>query len=136
MPAKGQDTLATSIYLAKLIGPVFAAIGLGMLVNSGTYHVMGNEFLQSYAMIYLSGLLALPVGLAILLAHNVWTRDWRVIITIVGYLATIGGVLRLVVPQFVAAVGTTVFAHSGVITGAAILVLALGAFLSFKGYSQ
>ena len=33
-------------------------------------------------------------GLAIVLVHNVWTFDWRVIITILGWLAVLGGIFR------------------------------------------
>ena len=29
--------MATSIYLAKLMGPVFLAVGIGLLVNAKTY---------------------------------------------------------------------------------------------------
>ena len=135
MPAKGQDMQA-SIYLARIIGPVFAVIGVGMLVNAGAYGVLVSEFLNSYAMIFLSGLLFMPVGLAIVHAHRVWDRDWRVIITIFGWLLVIGGAARIVLPQFIAAIGAAVFAHTGVILIGAIVVLALGGFLSFKGYSQ
>ena len=135
MPAKGQDMQA-SVYLARIIGPVFAAIGVGMLVNAAAYRVLVDEFLQSYALIFLSGLLAMPVGLAIVHAHRVWESDWRVIITVLGWLLVIGGAVRIIIPQFVAAVGTAVYAQTGVILIAAIVVLALGGFLSFKGYSQ
>ena len=48
-----------SIYLAKLIGPVFVVIGIGMLVNGAVYRAMASEFLHSHALIYLAGLLAL-----------------------------------------------------------------------------
>jgi hypothetical protein len=42
MPAKGQD-MATSRYLAKLIGPIFVAIGIGMLVNGAFYRDLITE---------------------------------------------------------------------------------------------
>ena len=37
MPAKGQDTMDKSLIIARLIGPVLAAIGIGMLVNQAMY---------------------------------------------------------------------------------------------------
>ena len=57
---------------------------------------MAEEFLRSRALIYLSGLLTMTAGLAIVLAHNVWARDWPVLITVLGWLATIGGAVRIV----------------------------------------
>jgi hypothetical protein len=126
--------MATSRYLAKLIGPVFLAIGIGMLVNAPAYRVMGDQFLQSTALIYLSGLLALPVGIAIVLAHNVWEASWRVLITILGWLALIGGAARIIVPQFVQHVGGAIFhlAAMPFIGGVALLVL--GTVLAWFGF--
>ena len=125
-----------SIYLAKLIGPPMAAIGAGLLVNGATFRAMAEEFLRGYALIFLAGLLALVAGLAIVQAHNVWSKDWRVIITVFGWLALIGGAVRIVVPQLAAQVGTAMFAQSGIVVAAGLVMIALGAFLSFKGYWQ
>ncbi len=123
-----------SRYLAKLIGPVFLAIGVGLLVNAPAYRMMAEQFLASSALIYLSGLLALPVGIAIVLAHNVWAPDWRVIITIIGWLAIIGGVVRIALPQFVARVGTAIFHAGAVPLVGGLAVIVLGAVLSYFGY--
>ena len=76
MPAKGQDTMAQSIFLARLIGPFFAIVGAELLVNARPSARMAEEFLSSRALIFLSGLLTLPVGVAIVLTHNVWVADW------------------------------------------------------------
>ena len=126
--------MATSRYLAKLIGPLLLAVGVGMLVNAPLYRVMGAQFLHSVPLIYLSGLLALPVGIAIVLAHNVWTADWRVIVTVLGWLATIGGALRIVVPQFVQYVGGAVIHVAALPFIGGVVVLVLGGVLSYFGY--
>jgi hypothetical protein len=128
--------MATSVFLAKLIGPLFAAIGFGLLANQTVYRLMAEEFLHSHALIYLSGLIALVAGLAIVNVHNFWTRDWRVVITLLGWLSVIGGILRIVLPQFVASIGSAMFAQPGVPIVAGTVMLALGGFLAFKGYRQ
>jgi hypothetical protein len=126
--------MQSSIFLAKLIGPLFLVMGAGMLINGAGYRAMAGEFLKSRALIYISGLLALLPGLAIVNLHNVWTADWRVIITIFGWLGLIGGVFRLLFPQQVTRVGTAMLASQSYLTVAAIVVIALGAVLSFFGY--
>ena len=135
MPAKGQD-MAISTYLAKLIGPIFLTIGIGMLVNGPFYRVLIGEALASHVLIYLSGVLSLLAGLAIVIAHNRWSGGWPVIITVIGWLMVIGGVIRIVVPQVVQAVAATIYTGAAAIIVAAILCVALGGFLSFKGFSQ
>jgi hypothetical protein len=125
-----------SIYLARLIGPVLACAGLGMLVNSKVYQTMLVIFLRSYALIYLSGVLTLIAGIAVVHAHNVWSRDWRVIITVFGWLGIVGGILRILVPQVVESTGYVLLASTGFLIGFGVVILAIGAFLIFKGYED
>ncbi len=126
-----------SIFLAKLIGPLLAAIGLGLIVDSDTFRLMAGEFLKSYALIYIAGLLALTAGLAIVNTHNEWTGDWRVVITILGWLCVIGGIVRIVFPRAVETLGASMIAttSNSWIIGEGVVFLALGAWLSFMGYA-
>jgi hypothetical protein len=126
--------MPTSIFLAKLIGPVALAIGIGLIANAAAYRKLADELLRSRALIYLSGLLALSAGLAIVLSHNVWTADWRVLITVIGWLAVLGGVVRVVLPQGTEAIGRRVLQHPQSLLIAAVIWLAIGAILSFFGY--
>ena len=127
--------MQTSIFLARLIGPVFAAVGVGLLINFSVFQAITAEFLRSYALIYISGVLVLLAGLSIANLHNVWTRDWRVILTVLGWLMVIGGIMRIVFPQVVISVGATVFSHTFAVLGGICLVL-LGGYLSYNGYAN
>ena len=123
-----------SLFLARLMGPTFAAIALGMLINLGMYESMIAEALHPGILFYLSGLLSLLAGLAIINLHNTWRADWRVIVTVLGWLMTIGGVIRIVAPQVAIAIGSTIYSGRASTVVAALIVGTLGAFLSFKGY--
>jgi positive regulator of sigma E activity len=125
-----------SLFLARLIGPTFVAIALGMLINLGLYESMIAEALHSGILFYLSGLLSLLAGLAIVNLHNTWCADWRVIITVLGWLMTIGGIIRIVVPQVAIAIGSTIYGGRAPTIVVALIVGTLGAFLSFKGYGR
>ena len=127
--------MQTSQSIARLMGPVLSVIGIGMLTNQATYREMAGQFLAGYPLIYFSGILALLAGLAILNAHHVWTRDWRSLITLLGWVLAMAGSFRIIAPQFVNFVGTSVLAHEGFFVGAGIVLLALGGFLTFKGYA-
>ena len=128
-----------SVLLAKLIGPPFLAVGLGLLLNQTTYWEMTDEVIRhpspvSNMMIYLSGLLSMVVGLAVVNAHPSWTRDWRVAITIIGWLLLVGGIMRIVLPDIVLKLGSTFYGSPTTLLIVAIISLVLGGFLSFKGY--
>jgi hypothetical protein len=60
MPAKGQDvSMQKSLTIARLVGPVLAVIGSGILSNQFTYPEMPAQFLAGLPFIYFSGVLAL-----------------------------------------------------------------------------
>jgi hypothetical protein len=125
-----------SIYLAKLIGPVSVAIGVGMLLNAPIFRILAEQFLSSYALIFLAGLLTLTVGIALVLAHNVWVGDWRLIITLIGWLSVIGGTFRIVAPNLVVRIGDAVIRHGEAFLVAGFAMLVLGGVLSYFGYAD
>ena len=69
--------MSTSIFLARLIGPVMLVIGLAVFANQRGFRDMAEEFMASRALMFLSGIVLMPAGLAIVLTHNVWSADWR-----------------------------------------------------------
>lgn len=79
---------------------------------------------------YLNGTLLFVAGLSIVRAHNRWTRGWPLLVTLVGWGVMAGGLFRMFAPE----------AHpdsKSVATYAVIATLfAMGAFLTFKGYSR
>ena len=126
--------MANSIFLARLIGPLMLAVGIGIFVNGAVYRLLADEFLRSRALIYLSGLLTMTAGLALILTHNVWRADWPVIITILGWLAAIGGAFRIVMPQGTERIGRRVLKHKHGLTIAGMVWLVVGAILCMFGY--
>ena len=67
--------MSNSVFLARLIGPVLLVIGLAVFANQRAFRELAEEFLASKALLFLSGLLIMPVGLAIVLTHNIWAAD-------------------------------------------------------------
>ena len=126
----------TSYLIARLLGPVLSTVGIGMLANQAVYRELAVQLLANFAFIYITGLLALVTGLAILNAHSAWTRDWRSTITAFGWVLCLVGVYRIIGPQFVNFIGTEVITqHSGFFWGTGSILLGLGGFLTLKGYS-
>jgi hypothetical protein len=141
MPAKGQDmpTVASpriSLFLAKLLGPIFIAIAIGVLVNGAVFRAIAEESLRSHALIYLTGLFAITAGVAILLNHNGWVGDWRVLITLFGWIAAIGGAQRIIWPQGTEAAIRWFVVHPTSLVVAGIIWLIIGGVLCFYGYRR
>ncbi len=124
-----------SLFLARLIGPIFVIVGIGLLLNGDRYRAVVDEVMSSHALLYIFGAIALTGGLAIVLTHNIWVWDWPVIITIVGWLMIVRGSFRIVFPQQVEDLARKMVARwSNILLISGLLVIALGAFLCWKGF--
>ena len=128
--------MQSSTFIAKLVGPMLFVISLGMLTNQDTYHAIVGEFLHSGALVYVSGFLSLLAGLAIVNTHNAWRGEWSVIITVLGWLMLVGGVIRIVFPHFTVSFGAAVYGSTAAVVIVAVIGLVIGGFLTFKGYSR
>jgi drug/metabolite transporter (DMT)-like permease len=120
--------------IARLIGPVFAVIGAGMLVNSSFYLNVAAEAAQVPSLLYLYGVLLLTAGVAMLNFYREWTRDWRVIVTILGWLFMIGGVVRVLVPGMVQRLALVMPVTPLAVTLIGVIVLVVGIYLTFEAY--
>jgi len=123
-----------SRFIAKLIGPICIAGGAGMLFNTTVFKAMFERGLHDHLLIYIAGLLALTAGLAILALHNKWECNWTVIVTLFGWVATIGGIVRMVAPQFIEQIGERIIAHPNFFVIDGWIAVLLGVLLSYFAY--
>ena len=127
--------MQTSIFLARLIGTPLLIIGAAVLLNQAWYRTMIREVIASKISFYVAAALGLIVGLAIVLAHNVWTLNWRVLITLFGWINFLRGVITVLFPaQAMEFAGRHIGGskHVPLIPGA--VALTLGLILCFFGY--
>jgi uncharacterized membrane protein len=124
----------TSIFLAQLMGPISLVGGISLFMNADAYKAMAQEFLRSPALLYLSGLLTMTAGLAVLLNHNLWVADWRVLITLFGWLATIGGAARIAFPDRIRSIGESMLDNPIAMTIGGAIWVVIGVLFCFFGY--
>ena len=126
--------MSTSVFIARLIGPIMLVIGLAVFANQSAFRAMAEEFLASRALIFLSGLLIMPVGLAIVLTHNIWAADGRVMITLFGWLNAIGGAVRLLAPAWVMQTDRAMLRRPYFVPIAAAIWVVLGSLFCLFGF--
>ena len=129
-----------SILISRLMGPVLLLMGLGMVLglwlSPDTYTGVMKDFMGNLAIIWLIGILALAAGLAIINVHNVWIGDWRVLITILGWLLILRGVTNLLLPGKVQSLGNRMLEGHGPSVIGAMALLVLGGILTAMGYEE
>src|ERR1700730_17277288 len=83
--------MLTSIFIAKLMGPILVVVAISILIDEKTIRAMAKEVMSSHALLYIFGTIDLLLGLVLVTVHNVWVMDWRVIITLIGWVRILRG---------------------------------------------
>jgi len=123
--------------IAALLGPTLVASAISLLANIGTSKTIVGELSQSPALVMIAGYAAFVPGLAIVYFHNRWTAGWPVLVTLMGWLSLVVGLLRMVFPTQIAAIATKIApSATGFFPVIAIVFLLIGGFLSFKAYGR
>lgn len=91
--------MCLSIFLAQVIGLYLFLVSLAMLVHQQRFKKTMSDLLGNMMMITLSGAFMLVLGLLIVVDHNIWLSDWPVLITIIGWILLLQGLMRLFVPD-------------------------------------
>jgi predicted membrane channel-forming protein YqfA (hemolysin III family) len=119
--------VANSKQIAAILGPTIIAILVAEspLVQPHLYDS------QIPPVVYLSGVLMFVAGLAIVRVHNIWARNWTVLVTLSGWFFLLLGLIRMFVAdqyrQAAASTDSWVFLLEG-----CLLVMAL--LITFKAY--
>lgn len=124
----------SSPLLARLIGPYIIVIGISLIFNQKIFRKIMEDFPKNPSLVFITGLLTFVAGLATLLFHNMWVADWRVLITIFGWIAFIKGIMLVVLPGTLLKT-TKIYSDNFklVLIPWSIMIL-IGIFLTIKGY--
>jgi len=88
-----------TIFLAQFWGWLLVIIGLIFLLRKKALLEEMFRLLEEKGFVLFSGYLALILGLVTVILHNLWTADWRVVITIFGWISLIKGIVRIGFPE-------------------------------------
>jgi len=110
-----QRTETETENLAAVLGPTLMALTASEALNYNIWDM------QSPAVTYLNGLFIFVAGVSILRKEHRWTRRWPVTVTILGWIATLGGFTRMFWPeaqQPAKSAGMYAFLTAGFLVGA------------------
>jgi len=89
-----------TLFLSKLIGLYCILAALSMMTRGQATVETVTALLQNPSMMLILGVITLAAGLAMVLAHNVWSGGaLPVIVTLVGWITLLKGLLFLFLPH-------------------------------------
>lgn len=125
-----------SIFLARILSLLYLSIGLGILFNPSHYRQMIGEMQKSAAVVYIAAIITLVFGFLIVTYHNVWDLSWAVLITIIGWLALIKGVLLFIIPSAMLRLSQLLANKKNFFLIEGIIVIILGLVLGYFGFIE
>jgi len=84
-----------AIIVAKIFGPVLTLLGFWMLFCPDDVRQVSEDFQKTPSMLYMSAVMNLIFGFAVLGAHHHWDWHLSVLVTIFGWLMIIRGFFGL-----------------------------------------
>ncbi len=122
-----------SIFLAKLLGIYLLIVALDLLLRRKEVEGAARDFAASRGLLFFSGSLSLLMGLAIVIGHPVYSHDWRGLITLLGYVLVVRGVLKVAFPgRYQKRMGSLFHKNYWLLF---LIILILGAFLTYSGFN-
>lgn len=85
-----------SIYLARFWGSLFIILGLGSVLVKLLGRVI--KYTEDKTITVSTGYITFLLGLITVTLHNIWVADWRVAITILGWITLIKGIEKIAFP--------------------------------------
>lgn len=88
-----------SHFLAKVMGSYMLIMSALWLLRKDKFGPTVRSVMDTPGTFSLTAIIQIVFGLMIVISHSVWTLDWKVLITLIGYFAIIQGILRLAFPE-------------------------------------
>jgi hypothetical protein len=126
--------MEVSLFLAKLIGVGLTIIATSMLINRRNIDLLFEAY-RTPAALYITGIVEVFLGLAIVLSHNVWVADFRLVITIIGWTLLMRGVGRACMPHRIMRELEKFRAFKAYFTPLLFGILALGIYLAYTAFA-
>ncbi|MBU1275123.1 MAG: hypothetical protein KJ720_07080 [Proteobacteria bacterium] len=126
--------MENALILARVLGPMLVIVSVGLLLNPKAYREVAEEFIQSRALLYLGGFMALAGGLVVLQLFHAWRADWTVVVTIIGWLMLIKGAALIIIPGPLAALAEAWRKAGAIMVVQGLVLLAVGVWLCYRGF--
>ncbi len=126
-----------TIYLGRLIGLFLLVASLSMFLDRDSVIEMTTALIDDRALLLIVGLIALGIGLAIVIGHNIWSGGlFPIVITIFGWSQLLRGLALLFLPAETQVAFFQVMRLEDFFYVYAGIPLVIGAYLTYAGFSS
>ena len=125
-----------SRFLGKVIGIYLIIVSLGMLLNFSQFENYVNELVSNKSLMFVTGFFTLVLGILMVVSHNIWQWNWRIVITILSWITLIKGTALIFYPQFIDKATILFLQNNSIFYTATLIYLFLGLLLTYFGFRK
>jgi hypothetical protein len=126
-----------TIFLSQLIGLFALVLSLAMILHRQSFVEIASEMVHDRPLLFIIGLITLAIGLAMVLAHNIWSGGvLPVVITVFGWIQLIRGLVFLLAPPDALASFFEKMNFAKVFNVAFAITFVLGLYLTYMGFRR
>jgi hypothetical protein len=122
------DTFSVlTLQLARLWGVVALVIALAALLNPNRMGAAMADFEKSPGLLFITAIFALGIGLIQVMFHNLWTDPTAIIVSAIGWLAILKGIVLMAIPEPIMKLAASSAASPSIVRiyGVMILIFAI-----------
>jgi predicted MFS family arabinose efflux permease len=93
--------MSLSNFVARCLAIIYLSAGVAALSGRITFSKIIEDFEKSPALTYISGFMAVVIGMILITFHNVWVKNWTTVITIIAWISLIKGIMLIAFPRFI-----------------------------------
>ena len=119
--------------LARFLGLFLLVIGLMVLVMRDQKAYF-DQLVESKEFLFITGLITVAIGALVVALSNVWSFDWRLLITILGWGTLIKGAMMLMLPELSISVWKKTSVKRWLLVGSGAVSFIIGVYLIWIGF--
>jgi hypothetical protein len=128
--------MGSTYFLAQLIGLLLLSVGASMLFQKTVFMKVLKDVTGDRTSLFMVGVILLLSGLSVVLTHNIWNAGFLpLVITLIGWVLVLRGILSMFVLGDGIARMIRWFKVEEFSWLYAILVLVIGAYLTWAGFA-
>jgi hypothetical protein len=131
-----EDTVSPrTIFLGKLIGLYCVLIALAMISHKQATVYTMTALVRDPPVLFFASVMAMVAGLAIVLAHNVWSGGaLPVVVTLVGWISLIKGLIFLLLSPEMSVSYFEALRYGQLFYVYTSIILVIGIYLTFSSF--
>lgn len=119
---------------ARVLGPFFTITMIAAMVRAADMKQVLSEFTASNVWPYVTGVFVLATGIAIVAFHQIWRGAAAIIISVLGWLMVVRGILLMAFPGVFASLADRMVGATAAWVSAFAVMALIGLYLTYVGW--